>query len=183
MGWTVILTTPFLLTTHCSGLPPPWHVQSFSKNRWGSGENPTHDVSCWHLVESKTCDYARLKSIYINCNTVLISFLDSKFSPNIFFWNNLVWSLNNSVLQEEFISPRQLMIINIIFLSGQLVFHHKAHQSVILLDSFRKHPAIDSAPSGPCLQWTVRERRQAGFLKWRGMDDISERGAAEDGGI
>lgn len=67
VGCTFILTTPFLLTTHCSGLPPPpWHMQSFSKNRWESGENPKHSVSCWHLVESKTCDHARLTSIDIH---------------------------------------------------------------------------------------------------------------------
>lgn len=100
--WTVIYATPLPLATRCSGLPPPWHVQSFSKNRWENGENPTHDVSCWHLVESKTCDYARLKSIHIYCSTVLISFLDYMSSPNIFFWNNLVWSMNNCILQEEF---------------------------------------------------------------------------------
>lgn len=176
VGCTSIPTTPFLLTTHCSGLPPPRHMRSFSKHRRESGENPTHSVSCWHLVESGSCHNARLVSVCIYCSTVA-SF---GVSPNIFLWSNLVWSLNNSIPQEEF---KQLMIINRIFFSGQLVFHPTAHQSVILLDSFREHPAVDSPPSALCLQWTVRERRQAGLLKWRGMDDISVRGAAEDGGI
>lgn len=57
---------------------------------------------------------------------------------------------------------------------GQLVLHPTAHQSVIPLDSFRKHPAGDSLPSRRCLQWTGRERRQAGSLGSRGMADLSE---------
>lgn len=120
----------------------------FSKSRWKSGENPPHNDSRWHLAESKTRDYA-VGSSYILFGADLISF---RFCPDTLLWHHLRWSLNNSILQEEFTSTEQMNANHQEFyFQGQLALHPTAHQSVILLDGFGEHPAMDALPSGPCL--------------------------------
>lgn len=85
------------------------------------------------------------------------------------FYRKEIWcETNAAVLQKELFSISQIIKFNRTFLSGQLLFHPKALENVILPDSFREHPAIDSLPCRPCFQWTVRAQRQAGFLKWLG---------------
>lgn len=96
----------------------PWDPSSLAharfffsfRNRWESGENPTHDVSCWHLVESKTCDDTRQKSVYMFQWTGLIY---------CNFW--ITWDkariVQNSILQKELLSPPQIIVINRIFLA------------------------------------------------------------------
>ena len=141
VGCTFVLTTPFLLATRCSGLPPPWHMQKlfffFSKSRWKSGENPTHNDSRWHsVVQNMLLRRGSVGSSYIHFGADLISF---RFNPETLLWHHLRWSLNNSILQEEFTSTEQMNANQQEFyFQGQLVLHPTAHQSVILLDDFRR---------------------------------------------
>lgn len=157
VGCTFILTTPFLLTTHCSGLPPLWHMQSFSKNRWGSRGNPTHNISCWHLVESGK---SRI-SLLCSCH----DFVWSPCLPDILLWNDSVWGEIHQAIDDN-----RECFFQVDW--WRVLYYWTASESI----------QPDSVPPGLYLQWTVREWTQAGTVEQRGKDDNSVREAVEDGG-
>lgn len=97
-------------------------------------------------------------SSYIHFGADLISF---RFSPEILLWHHLRWSLNNSILQEEFPSTEQMNANQQEFyFQGQLVLHPTAHQSVILLDGF----------SESIQPWTLRHLGRAFLVDSKGAE-------------
>lgn len=153
MGCTFIFATPFLLTTHCSGLPPPWHMQSFSKNRWGERGKPNTQR---FMLTSSGIQYMWLCKAQI--------FLNIMCCPNIFFWNNLLW-----------IFTTQLMIISTCPFKSISVLPHSSSECYIM-GQFQKAsshgqsaiwamPSVDSkGTEASC----ISEMTRNGWYFWEG---------------
>lgn len=136
--------------------------------RWAlsrtDGKNPTH-VSCWHLVESKTCDsnafFAYSASlVWFALWKLLFSLLPT--CSEIIWYE--VWKLHSS----------KRIIIFLMIIKRLILFQVSSCFTLQLIRVLYCWTVSESIqpwtvlPTGPCLQRTARANIQAGFLKGGG---------------